>query len=121
LATWLIDVSTTCDAAVQASITAAGYADNTTFVPITASVVSRQAHANGDYVDAANGSTSLIANAASVGPAETFDLLSNPDGSVSLRAHSDNDYVTADNAGASPLIANRAAIGQWEEFDLIYD
>ena len=105
--------------AVQASITAAGYANNTTFVPTTASVVSLQAHANGDYVDAANGSTSLIANAASIGPAETFDLLTNPDGSVSLRAHSDSDYVTAENAGASPLISNRAAVGPWETFDLV--
>ncbi|MBS2539792.1 peptidase S8 [Catenulispora sp. NF23] len=38
---------------------------------------------------------------------------------VSLRAHANNDYVTADNAGASPLIANRTAIGGWEQFDLI--
>ncbi|AUG82001.1 Protease-like protein [Kitasatospora sp. MMS16-BH015] len=38
---------------------------------------------------------------------------------VSLRAHANNDYVTAENAGASPLIANRTAIGQWEQFDLI--
>jgi hypothetical protein len=105
--------------AVQANIVAAGYADNTTFVPTTASVVSLKAHANGDYVDAANSSTSLIANATSIGAAETFDLTTNPDGTVSLRAHSDNDYVTADNAGASPLIANRTKIGQWETFDLI--
>jgi hypothetical protein len=105
--------------AVQASITAAGYANNTTFVPTTASVVSLQAHANGDYVDAANGSTSLIANATSIGSAETFDLLTNPDGTVSLRAHSDREYVTAENAGASALIANRTAIGPWETFDLI--
>jgi hypothetical protein len=32
-----------------------------------------------------------------------------------------NDYVTAENAGASALIANRTAIGPWEEFDLIHD
>jgi subtilase family serine protease len=38
---------------------------------------------------------------------------------ISLRSHADNDYVTAENAGASPLIANRTAIGTWEEFDLI--
>jgi hypothetical protein len=38
---------------------------------------------------------------------------------VSLRAHANGDYVTADNAGASPLIANRTAIGQWEQFDLL--
>jgi len=38
---------------------------------------------------------------------------------ISLRAHANSDYVTADNAGASPLIANRTAIGPWESFDLI--
>ncbi|WP_329137745.1 hypothetical protein OG552_28535 [Streptomyces sp. NBC_01476] len=38
---------------------------------------------------------------------------------ISLRAHANGDYVTADNAGASPLIANRTAIGQWEQFDQI--
>ncbi|HZP54775.1 lectin [Actinocrinis sp.] len=43
----------------------------------------------------------------------------NPSTVVSLRAMADNDYVTAENAGASPLIANRTAIGGWERFDLI--
>ncbi len=38
---------------------------------------------------------------------------------ISLRAHANGDYVTADNAGASPLIANRTAIGPWESFDEI--
>ncbi|WP_405591372.1 xylosidase [Streptomyces sp. NBC_01190] len=38
---------------------------------------------------------------------------------VSLRAGINNDYVTADNAGAAALIANRTAIGQWEQFDLL--
>ncbi|NUS17149.1 MAG: hypothetical protein HOY69_38110 [Streptomyces sp.] len=40
-------------------------------------------------------------------------------GVISLRAHADGDYVTAENAGALPLIANRTAIGQWEQFDLV--
>ena len=105
--------------AVQANIVAAGYANNTTDVKTTASMVSLKAHANGDYVDAANSTTSLIANATSIGKAETFDMLANSDGTVTLRAHSDGDYVTADNAGAAPLIANRTAIGPWETFDLI--
>jgi hypothetical protein len=61
----------------------------------------------------------LIANRTAVGPWETFDLLQNSDGSVSFRAHANNDIVTADNAGASPLIANRTTIGPWESFDLI--
>ncbi|WP_329171475.1 DUF7910 domain-containing protein [Streptomyces sp. NBC_01477] len=38
---------------------------------------------------------------------------------VSFRARANNQYVTADNGGASPLIANRTAIGPWEQFDLI--
>ncbi|MFF7196915.1 hypothetical protein ACFZAM_24825 [Streptomyces sp. NPDC008079] len=38
---------------------------------------------------------------------------------VSLRAHANGQYVTADNAGAAPLIANRTAIGPWEQFDEI--
>jgi beta-glucosidase len=36
---------------------------------------------------------------------------------ISLRAHANNQYVTAENAGAAALIANRTAIGQWEQFD----
>jgi hypothetical protein len=38
---------------------------------------------------------------------------------VSLRALANNNYVTADNAGASPLIANRTAAQAWEQFDLL--
>jgi non-reducing end alpha-L-arabinofuranosidase len=111
--------SDTTENAVQANIVAAGYANNTTFVPTTEQVVSLKAHANGDYVDAANSSTAVIANATSIGAAETFDLINNPNGTVSLRAHSDKDYVTAAAAGASPLIADSTAIGQSETFDLI--
>ena len=40
---------------------------------------------------------------------------------ISLRAHADNSYVSADNAGANPLIANRTAIGTWETFNLIHN
>jgi hypothetical protein len=36
---------------------------------------------------------------------------------ISLRAHANGRYVTAENAGAQPLIANRTAIGPWEQFD----
>ncbi|HWB36842.1 MAG TPA: hypothetical protein VHA75_12530, partial [Rugosimonospora sp.] len=38
---------------------------------------------------------------------------------ISLRAHANNMYVCADNAGANPLIANRTAIGGWETFDVL--
>jgi endo-1,4-beta-xylanase len=38
---------------------------------------------------------------------------------VSLRAHANNNFVAAENAGASALIANRTSVGTWEHFDLI--
>jgi len=72
------------------------------------------------YVTADNaGASPLIANRAAIGTWETFQLIQNPGGTVSLLALADNRYVTAENAGASPLIANRTAIGTWEQFDLI--
>jgi hypothetical protein len=40
-------------------------------------------------------------------------------GTVSLRAHANRLYVSADNAGAAPLIAKATTIGTWEQFDLI--
>jgi hypothetical protein len=38
---------------------------------------------------------------------------------ISLRARANGLYVSADNAGASPLIANRATVGVWESFERI--
>ncbi|MCO6008077.1 glycoside hydrolase family 3 C-terminal domain-containing protein [Actinoallomurus purpureus] len=38
---------------------------------------------------------------------------------ISLRAHANSKYVTAENAGAAALIANRDAIGPWEQFDQV--
>jgi parallel beta-helix repeat protein len=38
---------------------------------------------------------------------------------VSLRSRANGKYVTAENAGASPLIADRTAVGSWETFELI--
>jgi hypothetical protein len=51
---------------------------------------------------------------------QMFQVLSAvPATPISLRAHANSKYVTADNAGASPLIANRTTIGPWETFDEI--
>ncbi|WP_051450671.1 arabinofuranosidase catalytic domain-containing protein [Actinospica robiniae] len=105
--------------AVQANVVAAGYADNTTAFSTNVSVVSLKAHANSKYVDAANSTTSLIADAASIGKAETFEMVTGTDGTVNLKSLNDNQWVTAESDGASPLIANRTAIGPWETFDLI--
>ncbi len=35
---------------------------------------------------------------------------------ISMKAQSDNMFVTADNGGNSPLVANRAGASTWEEF-----
>ncbi|MBV1852835.1 glycosyl hydrolase family 95 catalytic domain-containing protein [Catellatospora tritici] len=40
-------------------------------------------------------------------------------GTTSLRAHANNNLVSADNAGALPLIAKATTVGGWEQFDLI--
>ncbi len=107
--------------AVQANLVAAGYANNTTTFKTSTSVVSFRAHANGKFVDAANSTTSLIANATSNGTAETFDMFTNTDGTINLRAHSDNQWVTAESNGSAPLIANRGGPGPWETFYLIHN
>jgi len=74
-------------------------------------------HRGGDNA----GANPLIANRTAIGGWETFQLLHNGDGSISLRAGANGKYVTAESAGAAALIANRTAIGPWEEFDLIAD
>jgi hypothetical protein len=63
----------------------------------------------------------LIANRTAVGTWETFQLVRNSNGTVSLLAQANNRFVTAENAGAAALIANRTAIGTWEQFTLITD
>jgi lysophospholipase L1-like esterase len=72
------------------------------------------AYDSGDHLHPNDAGYQAIANAVNLG------LFTPPNVPViSLRAHADGDYVTADTAGASPLIANRTAIGQWEQFDEI--
>ena len=79
-------------------------------------------NANNQIVTADNaGSAPLIANRTAIGPWESFDLVENADGSVSLRAHANSRIVTAPSAGASALIASSTTIGQAEEFDLLND
>ncbi|MCW2935269.1 MAG: lectin, partial [Actinomycetia bacterium] len=63
----------------------------------------------------------LIANRTAVGQWETFTIIHNSNGTISLRALANNLIVTAENAGSSSLIANRTAIGLWEQFTLITD
>jgi len=50
------------------------------------------------------------------GDAQKFRLVTNADGTVSLRATLNGKYVSAEAAGKEPLVANRSAIGPWEKF-----
>lgn len=84
-------------------------------------VISLHAHANGNFVTAANATTPLIASRTTIGPSEQFDEIDRGNGNIALRAHSDGEYVTAENAGAASLIANRTAIGSWETFQLVHN
>jgi glucose/arabinose dehydrogenase len=78
-----------------------------------------KALANNQFVSAANATTALIADKATAGATERFDVVDLGGGNVALRSRANNQYVTAENAGADPLIANRAAVGPWETFALI--
>lgn len=42
-----------------------------------------------------------------------------PSTTITLRASANGTFVSADNAGASPLVANRATASTWEQFRLI--
>src|SRR5205085_1104166 len=49
----------------------------------------------------------------------TWDMPPSNGALFAFVANANNLYVTAENAGSSPLIANRSAIGLWEQFQLI--
>jgi beta-glucanase (GH16 family) len=42
-----------------------------------------------------------------------------PSTTITVRASANNTFVSADNAGTSPLVANRATASTWEQFHLI--
>ncbi|AVT38497.1 PQQ-dependent sugar dehydrogenase [Plantactinospora sp. BB1] len=77
-----------------------------------------RASANNRYVSAV-GSSPLIADKASIGATEQFDLVDLGGGNVALRSRNTGMYVCAENSGANPLVANRAAAGAWETFALV--
>jgi len=74
------------------------------------------AYDNGDHLHPNTAGLQAMANAIDL---NAFGASGTGGSVVSLRAHANNDYVTAENGGAAPLIANRTAIGPWEQFDLI--
>ncbi len=70
-------------------------------------------HPNTDGLQAMADSVNLsLFGAATTNPGSGSTL-----GVISLKAHANSNYVTAENAGDAALIANRTAIGPWESFD----
>jgi lysophospholipase L1-like esterase len=72
------------------------------------------AYDSGDHLHPNDAGYQAIGNAVNLGLFTQSNLPV-----ISLRAHANGDYVTADNGGGSALIANRTAIGPWEQFDEI--
>ncbi|WP_433305439.1 carbohydrate-binding protein [Actinoplanes sp. CA-030573] len=74
---------------------------------------------NNQFVSAPSSTAPLIANKATAGATERFDVVDLGAGNVALRSRATGLYVCAENAGAAALIANRTAVGPWETFALI--
>ena len=96
-----------------------GWGVPTTWTP-GGTVISLSSFQSGLYVTAAGTAwnpSPLIANSATNGANQQFDLTINADGSVTLQA-ANGRYVTAADA-ASPLIASSTALGTPQKFNLI--
>lgn len=78
---------------------------------------SLKAMANNSYVSAdLNIGADLIANRTSVQGWEVFQIVNNPDGSVSFLSMANNKYVTADLNQGGKLVAQAKGILGWEKF-----
>ena len=72
---------------------------------------------NNNYVSAEDqGASPLIANRTAAKGWETFDVINNPDGTISFRSSANNKYVTADLNENTKLIARATTIQAWEKF-----
>lgn len=71
------------------------------------------------YVSAgAGGNSQLIADKETIGASETYQLITNSDGTKSLRCAANGKYVSVNGAGA--LLASATAIGAAEKFSFTY-
>jgi len=75
---------------------------------------------SGKYVTVSETGKPLIANGASVKPDALFTLdTAGENGGIGIKSEGTKKYVSAEDAGKSPLRAERTGIGGWETFDLI--
>jgi lysophospholipase L1-like esterase len=103
--TYIRSANSGCDGVIDQDTATHNPSAPTTYLP---------AYDSGDHLHPSDAGYQAIGNAVNL------SLFSQPNlPVVTLRAHGDGDYVTAENNGGSPLIANRTAIGYWEEFDEI--
>ena len=102
---WIRGGNSGCDGVVDQDAATHDPANPTWYLP---------AYDSGDHLHPNDAGYQAVANAVNLGLITSSSLPV-----VSLRAHADGDYVTAENDGGSALIANRTAIGPWEQFDEI--
>lgn len=70
-----------------------------------------------EYVSADDyGANPLIANRTAAQAWETFQLVTNPDGTVSFLSLANNTYVSADLNRGGTLVAEASGILAWEKF-----
>src|ERR1700712_3596617 len=79
---------------------------------------------NNRFVSAAAAGTGILTATAQVASSwEDFDVISNANGTVSLRSRISGNFVSADMGLAAPntsdLVANRPTASQWEQFRLV--
>ncbi|HET9620511.1 MAG TPA: family 16 glycosylhydrolase [Kofleriaceae bacterium] len=72
---------------------------------------------NGNWFAPADGSTPAV-NDMLIDYVRVYQAGNGP-AAFALRASADNAFVSADNAGASPLVANRPTAATWEAFNVI--
>jgi len=70
----------------------------------------------GKYVSSENGNQPMTCNRTTVGDWEKFDLITNTDGTISLKGNN-GLYVSSEN-GAAPVTCSRTIISGWEKFSL---
>lgn len=76
-----------------------------------------KASANNNFVSADNyGNNPLVANRATAQGWETFQIINNPDGSVSFLSMANYKYITADLNNSGRLIASAKGVLGWEKF-----
>jgi hypothetical protein len=78
-----------------------------------------QSMSSGLFVTVIPGTLNLSASSSTIGPYQMFTITNIGNGNVAFNAGINQCYVSAENAGASPLVANRTAIGSWETFSLV--